>query len=202
MKTNKLKLTYLFIIAFFMNACVPKISYETADSVVTLNDGTQINCKIDYPINQGENNLKIYKGSTNEKIAKKEISTIVVSTSSGKTEYSNLSIYNYNGKKITKDKKLLGLSMKGKVNLYFLQGSFYEGNTRIPSYYTQYYCKRENEKAATCIHPDMNVSNKNTYFRLMGRKYFADNAELSKKIDDKFYTYQNIIEVVIFYNTK
>jgi len=183
-------------------------NFNIQDCIVTLNNGTQISGKVDFPLNSGENKLTIDKNNSKEKIDKKEISTVVFNTSSGKIEYSNMLVYNPTGKKIKKDKKLLALSIKGKVSLYNIQGSGYEnrGTAKqpysVPVFYTEYYCIRENEKAATLIHADMNVVNKNSIFRYAAKKYFSDNAEIVKKVEDKVYTYQNLIEVIIFYNSK
>jgi hypothetical protein len=213
MKTSKLNLIYLLIITLSINSCgVPKMStvtnFNVQDCAVTLTNGTQINGKVDFPLNSGEKKLTIDKNNIKEKIDKAEISKVTFKTSSGEINYEKISVFNQTGRKILKEKKLLALSIKGKVSLCYSQGSGYENRGtgqnpyRVPVFFTEYYCIRENEKAATLIHADMNVVNKNSLFRYAGKKYFADDSEIAKKIDDKVYTYSNLIEVINKYNSK
>jgi len=48
----------------------------------------------------------------------------------------------------------------------------------------------------------MNTINKNALFRQLAKRYFSDDSEIAKKIDEKVYTYLNLIEVINLYNSK
>ena len=73
---------------------------------------------------------------------------------------------------------------------------------QVPVYFTEYYCKRESEEAASLIHIDMNVINKNAIFRSFAKKYFSDDPEIATKIQNKEYTYKNLLEMIAYYNSK
>ncbi len=184
-------------------------NYNILSSTVILEDGTKLNGQIDYPINSVENNLKLRnQNSETIKIEKVTISKIICNTSTGPIEYVNMEVYKGAiGSKIHKRKIILGTSMTGKVTLYFANKDYREytgpNNSRMVSE-IYYYCKRENEPAASLIHIEMNVKaiGKNSIFRQYGKKYFADNEEIFKKIDEKEFTYENLFEVIALYNSK
>jgi hypothetical protein len=207
------KLIVLIAIAKLLTACGPKATYASnyniVSSVITMDDGTEVTGNIDYPINAREKKVKI-KDSENKKtkIDKKLINKIVCNTSAGEIEYINMKVYGgWSGTKIQKKRVILLASMKGEVTLYHCNSSGWMstgGNSRIWVSEDFYYCKRENEPAATLIHINMNMKGlgKNVIFRKAGMKYFADNAEIANKIDKKEYTYENLYEVVALYNSK
>ncbi|CAM3880677.1 Lipoprotein [Flavobacterium branchiophilum] len=211
MKTiNKISnTTFLSLLTLLFISCgAPKMNtatnFEIKQATIFLNNGSTTKGKVDYPINSTEGKLK-YKIDNNKKsIKKNEISKITIETSAGNLEYFNLPLFKRNGVKIRKNKQLLALAVKGKVSLYYSQGSVYEqiGQVRTPVYFTEYYCKRENEAAATLIHIENGVMNKNAVFKYSAKRYFSDDAEIAKKIDDKSFTYKNILEVVALYNSK
>lgn len=207
------KLMILIIFAKITVACAPKYSYTAnyniMSSTITMDNGTEIIGKIDFPLNFSEKKLKVIDANNkNIKIDKKLVNNIICTTSSGPIEYQNMKIYEgWNTKKIHKRRIILGTSMTGKVTLYFCNSSGWQstgGNRRIWVSEVYYYCKRENEPAATLIHIDMNLKGigKNSTFRHFGRKYFADNVEIVDKIDKREYTYENLFEVVAIYNSK
>ena len=207
------KMILMSTIILLSIACAPKNSYTSnyniMSSTVKLDDGTEVLGKIDYPLNAIESKVKV-KDVNNKtiKIDKKLISKIVCATTSGPIEYENMKVYKgWNATKIHKRRIILGTSMKGEVTLYFCNRSFRQntgGNSSIWVSEIYYYCKRDNEPAATLIHIDMNMKaiGKNSTFRHFGRKYFADNSEIVDKIDKREYTYENLFEVVALYNSK
>ena len=102
------------------------------------------------------------------------VSKIICNTSTGPIEYVNMEVYKGAiGSKIHKRKIILGTSMTGKVTLYFANKDYREytgaNNSRMVSE-IYYYCKRENEPAASLIHIEMNV-------KAIGKIQFSDNME-------------------------
>lgn len=202
------RLIFLISIASVLISCgPPKLStttnFDLVSATIFFEDGTKKTGNVEFPINSSDSKIKIKFGKETEKIEKKTVDKLIYTTSSGELEYYNLKIYK-SSKKIRKDKKLVCLSIKGKVNLYYSQGSRWEqrGNMQVPVYFIEYYCKREREEAASLIHIDMNVINKNAIFRSFAKKYFSDDPEIAAKIQNKEYTYKNLLELIAYYNSK
>ncbi|MES2545815.1 MAG: hypothetical protein V4548_13095 [Bacteroidota bacterium] len=209
MKISNFKIIFIFVLFLIISCGPPKLSDATSfkieDGTIYLSNGKQLTGKVNYPINSAESYISINIKKKKQSIDKTQIDKIVYNTSSGPLEYYNLKIFrNKKKNKIRKNKKIVALSIKGKVSLYFSQGSHYEqrGNMSVPVYFTEYYCKRENEEAASLIHVDNGVVNPNAYFRYFAKRYFSDNPEIVAKIKSKEFTYRNLIEVVQFYNSK
>ncbi len=79
------------------------------------------------------------------------------------------------------------------------QGGGGYGNVDVSD--TFWYCKRPNEDVATVVSWTFNTQvNKNNIFRKNAAEYFKDYPELSKKIKDKDYKHDDILEVVEKYN--
>jgi hypothetical protein len=202
------RLIFIVSIASVLISCgPPKLSmatnFDLVSATIFFENGTKKTGNVEFPINSSDSKIKIKYGKETEKIDKKTVDKLIYTTSSGELEYYNLKIYKLS-KKIKKDKKLVCLSMKGKVSLYYSQGSGWEqrGNMQVPVYFTEYYCKRENEEAATLIHIENGVVNKNAVFRYQAKRYFSDDAEIVAKIENKEYTYKNMVEMIAYYNSK
>ena len=210
MKKNKIvKLAAVMLVLISVSCRSPKISSSTnfkiEDAEVVLIDGTTQKGNAEYPPNLGDSKLHIKVNGEKNKIEKEQISSLTYNISSGKLIYENLKIYkNKKKNKIRTKKQLLQLNISGKVSLYSASGSGWEqrGNMQVPVYYIVYYCKKKSEEAATLIHIDNNVINKNTVFRTLAQTYFEDDTEIAEKIKNKDFTYKNLFEVVSLYNRK
>lgn len=65
--------------------------------------------------------------------------------------------------------------------------------------FTYYYCQRPDEKAASLVSITASL-NSNATFKRNASFYFKDYPELSKKISNKTYTYEDLEKVVSLYN--
>lgn len=116
---------------------------------------------------------------------------------------------NANNKKVAKDpikaEKILDLP---SITLYrsFVGSSFTTsggGNqlATVDVSDTFWYCKRPGEDVAFIVSWTFNTQvNKNSIFRKNAAEYFKDYPELSQKIKDKDYKYDDLLEVVQLYD--
>jgi hypothetical protein len=193
-----LLLTTLIIVS----SCKTSKSTMSYDSEIEMEDGKIITGKVNYPLKLEDDILKI----NNNNIETSKIKKVTFFSSFGNLEYHNLLVYNYNGKKIKKKKKLLSLIVSGKVKLYFgesdvvMQVGSSNGMRNFNNGSTVYYCLREGEPAATFLHENWNQTSKNADFKSNAKRYFSDNPAIIEKINNKTYTYKNIISLVNDYN--
>ncbi|SFA77636.1 hypothetical protein SAMN05660845_0484 [Flavobacterium swingsii] len=189
------------------------VMFKVEKSTIILNDNTEIQGEIDFPLVDDGKPLKYKNANGKQKIERDKISKVVFTTNQGggaAIEYINMKVFNEMNVKVMKEPKLLLNVVKGKVSVYissYTNNQFsYNGsasaarNTGVG--FVNYYCIREGEEAASLIHVDSNYANENMFFRQNGRKYFADNTEIAAKIDKREYTYKNFMEVIELYNSK
>lgn len=184
-----------------------------SEVIVELNNGEKIVGKVDFPLLGEERKLKIKQNDKTQKINKNDISKITFKSSTTNIEYYNLSYKDLNGKP-KKNKKMLTLVRKGKVNLYNeistdLQQTSSFGSTKIKYnavFIIEYYCKRDSEDVATFLYrkegDDRYVVNKNYPFKPRALKYFGDDEEIRQKIEKEEYNYSNIPDLINAYNAK
>ena len=184
-----------------------KLSVEK--STIFLLDNSEIQATIDFPIVGDGKPLKYKNANGKDKVELNQISKVVFITNKGIVEYVSMKVYNETNSKIMDKPKLLIKILKGKISVWV---SSYSNNvfgyTASTDYYTNhgvqftnFYCIRDGEEAASLIHVDSNFANKNMFFRQLGKKYFADNAQISTKIENREYTYKNLFEVIELYNS-
>lgn len=184
-----------------------KVIVEKAS--IYLIDQTEIDGEIDFPLIDDEKPLKIKNTKGKQKIDRNQIKKVVFITNKGTTEYVTMSVYNETNSKILKIPKLLIKILEGKISMYVssYDNNQFSFNASTNSFgnnavgFTNFYCLRTNEQAASLIHVESNFANKNIFFRQNGKKYFADNAEIANKIDSREYTFKNLFEVVSLYNS-
>lgn len=202
-----MKLLVLFISFFTVFNSNPKeVIKDDKMCVVFLEDGTTINGTIELPVKSSAKHITLYVNDKKQKIELQKIDRMEVLVGSAKVEYHNLKVFNFSGKKIQKDKRMMIQSVKGKVSLYI--GTFDWTSSMNTGYGWQamtlngisYYCIREGEEAATLIHENFNQVNKNADFKLYASRYFADNPTIVNKIKNKEYTYLDIFKVIEEYN--
>lgn len=209
-----MKKVFLFI---FCLACLqsftPKVTSlkisggKEVPCMVYMEDGTTKAGLVDFPLKSGAKSITLKISGEKEKIdldnvTKLEFRFNLYST----TTYYSMHVYNFNGKKIQKNKQMLQLALSGaKMSLYTgtYDWSGYAnsgGGFQSFSYSgTTYYAIKPGEPAATLLHEDFGV-NPNADFKLYAGRYFADWPELAEKIKNKELKYDKIYEVITMYN--
>jgi hypothetical protein len=203
------KLFTLILVNLLFTAFAQKSSVETnfeiKESTIYLTNGTQVTGELDYPINSAEKKIAIKVAGEKTKYKTIDIDKIVIKTSTKDLIYR--SVFEYSNplrrKGFGSNKILLLEIIVGKVTLLSgnISGNRNLGPGNSSSFYSQlnYYVVREGEEAVSCIYASGFV-NPNSLFRQVGRDYFKDNPTIAKKIDDKVYTYENIVETIMEYN--
>jgi len=208
----------LFVLVFGSCVYVKKSTNVKFDeAIVELNNGEKLVGKVDFPLLDEDTKLKIKQNNKTKSIKKNEIAKVTFKSSLTNIDYYNLSYKDQNDK-IKKNKKMMSLNIKGKINLYTTLSinmdvyttTNYKNNTPKYKYthniITDYYCKKENEDFATLLYRkfsnDEKIINKNYSFKTRALKYFADNQEISQKIEKEEFNYNNITELINFYNSK
>ena len=134
------------------------------------------------------------------------LKTLVYFFDDGTVEFERVMIYPslLNGKKKA-GPYWLEVVERGYTTLYF---ALREGSTVVRSGVSStegadkfWYCMRPNEEAAKVISWVVGRVNANETFRREAQKYFKDYPELSSKIKDKIYKYDQIVETVRDYNS-
>ena len=203
----KLIVLFISVLSFFnIEKSEQKITLNEENCIVYLEDGTTKNGKIELPIKSSSKFITLKIDSKKEKVELQSIDKLEVTINGAKVEYHNLKVFNFSGKKIQKDKRMMLQTVKGKVNLYIgtldWSATINSGNGWHPMSLSgiSYYCIREGEKAATLIHENFGQVNKNADFKLYASRYFSDNETIAKKIKNKEYTYEDISKVIAEYN--
>lgn len=214
-----MKNTIFYLFVFVFGSCVyikKSSSVQFDEAIVELNNGEKLAGKVSFPLLEEDTKLKIKQNNKTKKIKKNEIAKVTFKSSVTNVEYYNLSYKDYNDK-IRKNKKMMSLNIKGKINLYTTisismdsyTDNFMNKSSRIKfkqKIITDYYCKKENEEVATLLYRklsnDQKVVNKNYPFKERAIKYFADNQEIRQKIENEEFNYNNITDLINFYNSK
>jgi hypothetical protein len=208
------KILTLLIIASLTTICFGQRkkdvnNFEIKKSTIFMEGGAEIEGLIDFPLTENDKYIRYKDENGKQKIDKEEISKIIFETTAGdKLEYINMKVFNDMNSKIQERRRLLMLSVSGKVSLYFnsVDQKQYNFNSatgnRSNVEITCFYVIRKGEEAASLIHIDGAFANKNIFFRMNGKKYFADNAAIATKIENKEYIYKNLYEVIELYNSK
>lgn len=201
----KLVVLFVSILSFF--SFEKEIKFKNEETcVIYLEDGTTKSGKIELPVKSSSKFIEIYINKKREKVELQKIDKLEVLIDGAKIEYHNLKVFNFSGKKILKDKRMMLQSVKGKVNLYIgtldWSATINSGNgwQAMNLSGISYYCIREGEEAATLIHESFGQVNKNADFKLYAGRYFSDNETIAKKIKNKEYTYEDILKVIAEYN--
>jgi hypothetical protein len=205
-----MKNVFLFIFCFTcLQSFTPKIAGgKDVPCTIYMEDGTTKVGLVEFPLKSGANSITLKMGDTKEKIDLDDVKKVAFKATvfSMPSEFYNMPVYNFNGKKIQKKKQMLKLVVSGpKVSLYTgtydwsgfsnsgggFQSFSYSGAT--------YYAIRPGEPAATLLHEDFGV-NKNADFKLYASRYFADYPEMVEKIKNKELTYDKIYDAISMYN--
>lgn len=121
--------------------------------------------------------IKGYKNANNKKVAKNPIKAELI------LDLPTITLYR--------------VFSASSVNVN--QGGGNRGNVDVSD--TFWYCKRPGEEVATIVSWTFNTQvNKNNIFRKNAAEYFKDYPELSKKIEDKEYKHEDILDVVQEYD--
>jgi hypothetical protein len=209
-----MKKTFLFIFCFVcLQSFAPKeLSLKLTGSkevpcMVYMEDGTTKAGLVDFPLKTGAKSITLKISGIKEKIELEGVTKLEFRFNLySVTTYYNMAVYNFNGKKIQKNKQMLQMALQGaKVSLYtgtYDWSGFANSGGGFQSFSysgTSYYAIRPGEPAATLLHEDFGV-NKNADFKLYASRYFADYPELVEKIKNKELMYDKIYEAIIAYN--
>ena len=181
-----------------------KLSAQIPDNrpvEITMEDGSVKTGTILLPMDISVKSVKLTTNGKTEKVNFEDVKTITY----GSTTYINMAYTD--GGNVRKNKKMMLASItEGKVKLY----EYTWGASNMRAAYkmqalntggTAYYCKRDNEDFATLISlDDGNSANRNSIFKKRAIEYFADNAALMQKIENKEYKFPDIYKVVNEYN--
>ena len=209
MKKNLFTLVCIICsLAFYGQKKEDNVKLSVEKSTIFLLDNTEIEATIDFPIVGDGKPLKYKNANGKDKVDLNQISKVVFITNKGIVEYVSMKVYNETNSKILDKPKLLINVLKGKISVWVSSYSNNQNkyNAGMDSYinygveFTNFYCIRDGEEAASLIHVDSNFANKNMFFRQLGKKYFADNPVIAAKIDNREYTYKNLFEVIELYN--
>jgi len=126
--------------------------------------------------------IKGYKNANNKKIAKNPIKAEKI------LDLPNIALYRVYSTS--------GMTVSQGTNA---GGGAIYGNVDVSD--TFWYCKRPGEDIAFIVSWTFNTQvNKNNIFRKNAAEYFKDYPELSQKIKNKDYKYDDLLEVVQLYN--
>lgn len=177
------------------------IKDKFSEITITMKDGQIKLGKVKHPYDLNKKIKLLLDSGEKETVDIDLIDGVVIKNEyGGNNSFKNVYYYNNTGTKIHKKPKLMLVIMKGVLTLYFDNGVSY---TNMMSYgmitstnYNNYYALREGEDAAKLISGYVNGQvNKNLLFKIFASKYFEDYPELSKKIQDKVYKYDDILKV-------
>lgn len=200
------------------------LGQQKADAVIYKKDKQTVSGILKFPLLE-DKNVKIKVGENNEKLASKDIDSIQIFDADKKLSYTFLwtktKEYKKKGTefKVVKEKWICKI-IDGKLSLY-LGGEEYgikavkvededtkekvkEAKMKVVAKMVTHYLKRNNEDypVQVSISTNGNSIGYNAYFKKLGVYYFNDDAEISKKIEDKEYKYDDIEKVVNLYNAK
>lgn len=200
----KKKLLLVFILVFLVGNAYAK--YRPA--VIFKHDGSQIDCLAEYPndVNSKKINFKMTKDAKSQKIESPDIKLIryLDNDQVVEIEYNHQITYNNARKDNPKVSApaWMNVIIRGPVTLYLITIITQTRNgARITENY--YYCKREDERAATCVSLGKGI-HIGSQFPKIGAKYFSDSPHIAEKIrnKEKGYASRNIEEIVNEYNAE
>lgn len=199
---NYLLLFSMFLIfgnGYAKNKKVVKDKFS--EITITMKDGQIKLGKVKHPYDLNKKIKLLLDSGEKETVDINLIDGVVIKNEyGGNNSFKNVYYYNNTGTKIHKKPKLMLVVMKGILTVYFDNGVSY---TNMMSYgmiastnYNNYYALREGEDAAKLISGYVNgQANPNVLFKMFASRYFEDYPELSKKIKDKVYKYDDILKV-------
>lgn len=200
-------LLFLFVLQLgitFSNAQYSK----PVSAKITLKSGKIIEGLVSYPVYTNEK-LKI-KGENKQTVNRNEIAEVEFASDSATIQFIPITGYkNARNKSVQEGilvEKMLELEnislFRGfALNKITTGGAGGAMNTFI-SIDVFWYCKRPNEEVATVVSWTFNSNiTQNKIFQKNAAEYFKDYPDLSNKIKNKVYKYDQILDVVQEYNT-
>lgn len=194
----------ILLISFLI--CFANKGFAQSDATVTLKNGEIITGFVAYPVYANNKKLKI-KADKNRTVKREEIKEVQWNEGGSNTTFKLIKGY-----KNAKNKKAIDGILAEKI-LELENISLYKafaintmssgpgGTYKHTSIDVLWYCKRPNEDVATVVSWTFNTQiNKNNIFRNNASEYFRDYPELAKKIENKEYKHEDLIQVVTEYN--
>jgi len=176
-------------------------------AIIVKHDGTQIECQAKYPNtnNAKEIHYKIAENGATQKMKSAEIKTIRYFLKDDKVVEKEYILY-LNAAEIERGRQnyaepaWMDVLVRGKMTLYLrIVNQIYSRGRSMTYYY--YYCRKENEKAASEI-SYTNYNDGSQLFRNYAHQFFSDHPTLSEKIknNERGYTARFIEDIVKEYN--
>ena len=206
MKNLILSLTGLLFFAFNAKAINILASKGLIPITVTMNDGQIKKGSVKSKFDPEKKITLIYDDGSDETLASEDVKAFTLSASEGELNYENVFYYK-NNRKVIADKPMFMRAMMSNPQIplkmyYQVPWKTAIGPDAAASMYntTNYYAQRDGEPAATLLSSVMmGQVNPNAVFRSYAPEYFSDYPELAKKIENKTYTYNEIMLAAIEY---
>lgn len=187
--------------------CLTSQGLAQSDATVTLKNGETIKGSVDYPVYANEKKLKI-KTDKNRTVKREESKEVVWTSGTASTRFKLIKDYkNAKNKKVENEilaEKILELDNISLYKAFAINtmSSGPGGAYKFTSIDVFWYCKRPSEDIATVVSWTFNSQvNKNNAFRNNAAEYFKDNPEIARKIENKQYKHEDLIQIVEEYNT-
>lgn len=181
-------------------------SHNISRGVIHKKDKTTIEGKITTPISAYQKKIRVRTAGKTERIKSTEIDSIVYDENS--TDILVFTSTEYYRKNKSADKKVrrpqwLRRTVNGKIKLY--ETTYINHKREHTESSSYYFIQRENEKYPTLIGVQFRepfpVSNGRS-FRINLEKYFANDPDFLKLIEEKEYSMQELVLICRAYNNK
>lgn len=197
----------LIYLLFFGNAKAVTV-FSVKDLIpitVTMNDGQVKKGSVNSKFDPEKKVTLISDDGKEETIASEDVKAFTIATAQGELTYENVPYYKNNRKDIASKSIFMMVMMPAPSPLrmyYRVPWKIAYGAGAAASMYntTDFYARRDGEAAATLLSSVMQgQANPNAVFKNAAPEYFADYPELAKKIENKTYTYEDIMTVAMEY---
>lgn len=195
---NTIKLSLIILLTFLYSNLAAGTFLKAK---IVFKDGKELDGFIK-PINPSDKIITFKENLEGNKVSFDSdlIEKLLIYFTDGTVEYIRLKTYNWNHKKIY-SASWLEVIEKGHASLYFafVDGGMSSSGSIIPG--DKYWlCHRPGEEAASVVSHVIGKVNANQTFKLKASEFFSDYPELSEKIRNKTYRYDELIFVVKEYN--
>jgi hypothetical protein len=193
---------FLFFVSGFANN---RIESKFSEISIIMKDGQVKSGKVKHPFDLNKKIVLISDSGEKVNIDNALVDEVTLKHDNGVTlKFKSVYFKNAFSDKISKKATLMMVVMQELLTVYYDNGISYSSlsmnGALSQTSYSSYYALREGEKVPTLISFSLSGQiNANNVFKKSAAKYFEDYPELSKKIEDKVYKYNDVITVCIDY---